>query len=232
LRAGLAERRAAALPGGDDLRAAASSCGEIARNMSGLVDDLLAISVARSGQSMLKFTPIEPAAIAEKAAELAEPLFAAVGLQLVVDISADLPVVQADVNRIQRVFTNLLDNARKFTDRGGQVVVRAEPAPGGVLFSVANSGAALRPEEMERMFQPFWQAGREDRRGAGLGLSICRSIIEAHGGSIWTEAESGMRVKIFFLLPTAMPKPGAPPLPVPQASLGLPGPERPEPVVK
>jgi signal transduction histidine kinase len=51
------------------------------------------------------------------------------------------------------------------------------------------------------MFQPFWQAGKEDRRGAGLGLSICRSIIEAHGGTIWAEPEPGKRVRICFALP-------------------------------
>jgi signal transduction histidine kinase len=74
-----------------------------------------------------------------------------------------------------------------------------------VVFSVANSGPPLRTEEMERLFQPFWQAGHEDRRGAGLGLSICRTIIESHGGSVWTEGAPGMRVKVLFLLPCAIP---------------------------
>lgn len=205
LRAATAESQARALAGAGPLRATTASMREIARGMSGLVDDLLAISVARSGHSMLKLAPVAPATVLARAAESAEPLYAAAGLQLVVEASSELPTVQMDFNRIRRVFANLLDNALKFSEPGGRVLMRAEPAPGGVLFSVANSGAPLQPQEMERLFQPFWQAGREDRRGAGLGLSICRSIIEAHGGSVWAEPAVGMRVKIQFLLPLAIP---------------------------
>jgi len=88
------------------------------------------------------------------------------------------------------------------------VVLRAQAKPAGVQFSVANSGPALSAAELERMFQPFWQSGREDQRGAGLGLTICRSIIEAHGGNIWAEPEPGKRVRICFVLPVlASPRP-------------------------
>lgn len=205
LRAAYAERQARTLPGAEELRTSAASIGETTRAMSGLVDDLLAISAARSGRSMLNFLPVPPAVVVAKAAEAAQPLLAHAGLQLVVEPLGELPLIHIDLNRILRVFANLLDNALKFTERAGRVVVRAEPAQGAVKFSVANSGPALRTEEMERMFQPFWQAGHEDRRGAGLGLSICRSIIEAHGGSIWTEPAEGMRVKICFLLPCVKP---------------------------
>jgi PAS domain S-box-containing protein len=208
LRAAALEQRGKALPGGEAVVATASAIREVARGMSGLVDDLLAISVARSGQSMLKFEPVPAQAVVEKAADGALPLFLQAGLQIVVEAEGELPAVHVDPLRIQRVFANLLDNARKFTEPGGMVVVRAEPAPGGVLFSVANTGPSLQAHEMERMFQPFWQAGSEDRRGAGLGLSICRSIIEAHGGSVWTEAAHGMRVKIQFLLPSVIPLAG------------------------
>jgi signal transduction histidine kinase len=100
-----------------------------------------------------------------------------------------------------RVFTNLIDNALKFTTRPGRVVLRAQAESDAVRFSIANSGPALPAAERELMFQPFWQAGREDRRGAGLGLTICRSIIEAHGGSIWAEPEPGKRARICFVLP-------------------------------
>ncbi|MCD6044753.1 MAG: histidine kinase, partial [Burkholderiales bacterium] len=71
---------------------------------------------------------------------------------------------------------------------------------GGVRFSVANGGPALPEEELRSMFRPFWQSTR-DRRGAGLGLSICRSIVEAHGGSIWAEPAAGQRVRVCFVLP-------------------------------
>jgi len=70
-------------------------------------------------------------------------------------------------------------------------------------FYVANSGPALSAAELDSMFKPFWQAGQGDRRGAGLGMSICRSIVEAHGGRIWAEPDGGMRVRICFTLPLA-----------------------------
>jgi signal transduction histidine kinase len=69
-----------------------------------------------------------------------------------------------------------------------------------VVFSVANGGPPLSPRQRDAMFQPFWQADRR-HHGAGLGLSICRSIVEVHGGSIWTESAPGQRVRVCFSLP-------------------------------
>lgn len=205
LRAALAEQKAAGLPGGDELRTIAVAIREITRDMSGLVDDLLAISAARPGRSMLACQPVEPDRILAKAAEVAGPLLAKAGLQLAVEAPGDLPPVHVDLKRMLRVFANLLDNALKFTERGGRVEMRAAAATGAVLFSVANSGPALRKEQMDQLFQPFWQAARDDSRGAGLGLSICRAILESHGGSVWAEAAEGMRVKICLLLPCVKP---------------------------
>lgn len=205
LRATTLEHHGQAQACGDAVVSIAASIRELARDMSGLVDDLLAVSVERPGQSMLQAVPTSARTLVEKAVDAALPHYRQARLHLAVEVEPELPAVQADWNRMQRVFANLLDNARKFTERGAMVVVRAEPAPGGVLFSVANAGPALARQEMERMFQPFWQAAREDRRGAGLGLSICRSIVEAHGGSVWTEAADGMRVKVRVLLPCVAP---------------------------
>ena len=196
-----AERLAANLPGGGRVRELAASLIDITRGMSGLVDDLLAVAVAQTGRSMLKIAPMSAAALVARAAASARPLFARRGVELEVVVAGELPAIQVDSDRILRVFANLLDNALKFTDSPGRVVLRAEEAPAAVRYCVANTGAPLSAEEREQMFQPFWQAGREDRRGAGLGLSICRSIVEAHGGSIWAEPAEGKRVRVCFLLP-------------------------------
>lgn len=200
LRAASAEQKAQKIPGAEELRSTAASIAEIARGMAGMVDDLLAISVGGPGHSMVKFSPVHSAALLAKAAEAAQPLLAEEGFELAVEQAGELPLVHADERRILRVFANLFDNALKFTERGGRIVVRAEAAPDAVRFSVANSGPALDQDDMDRLFQPFWQAGREDRRGAGLGLSICRAIIEGHGGRVWTESAEGMRVQVCFLL--------------------------------
>lgn len=209
LRTAWVEQKARQIPAAKDLGSGAAAIGEIVRAMSGLVDDLLAISIAGAGRSMLSFMPVRPADLIAKVAQSAQPLLADAGLQFMAEPMGELPSVHIDVNRILRVFANLIDNAIKFTERGGRILVRAHSEHGVVQFSVANSGPPLRPEQMDRLFQPFWQAGQEDRRGAGLGLSICRSIVEAHGGGIWAERADGMRVKICFVLPCVRPAPAS-----------------------
>ena len=83
--------------------------------------------------------------------------------------------------------------------------MRAEAQSDRVQFCIANSGPALSPKELAMMFEPFWQSAHEDSRGAGLGMSICRSIIEAHGGTIEALPEPGQRASIRFWLPLANP---------------------------
>lgn len=202
MKAEVAEQMAQNTPGADAIRRAMSSIIETARGMAALVDDLLAIAVAAPGRSMLKIEPVDARELLGKAAAAAEPAFARAGISLETTAINELPTLPVDADRILRVFANLLDNALKFTEAHGRTVLRAEAVTGAVQFCVGNSGPALGPQELEKMFQPFWQSGRQDRRGAGLGLSICRAIIEAHGGSVWAEPAPGKRVRICFLLPT------------------------------
>lgn len=208
----LLEKKAAGMQDAVECMATARSIAEASRRMAGLVNDLLAISVVRSGGTMLRLEPVKAAELLDRAARQAAPLLDDAGLQVELQHEGELPTIHVDSDRMMRVFGNLLDNALKFTQPGGRVVLRAEPAPGAILFSVANSGPPVAPEDLARLFQPFWQAGREDRRGAGLGLSICRSIIEAHGGTVWTEPARGMRLKILFLLPRGRPQTSPSPL--------------------
>jgi PAS domain S-box-containing protein len=195
------ELKARELPGGEPVRELAATLMDMTRRMSGMVDDLLAVAVSRTGGgSMLRLAPVSGSALLARAADAARPLVAREALQLAVRVAGELPTVHADADRILRVFANLLDNALKFTEPAGCITLGAEPSMGGVRYCVANSGPALPAKEMEAMFRPFWQAGR-DRRGAGLGLAICRSIVEAHGGTIWAEPAEGQRVRICFVIP-------------------------------
>ena len=85
---------------------------------------------------------------------------------------------------------NLIRNAIKFTPRGGQVVIAVEQRDGGVAFSVSDTGVGIGPERQARVFDRYWQASEGARaRGSGLGLSIAKGIVEAHGGRIWLESE-------------------------------------------
>ena len=204
MRAAAIERLAGRIPGGEQIVVLAAGHADLARRMSGMVDDLLAIAVATSGgRSLLKIATVSAASLLERAAEAARPLFAHEGIELEVEARGELPKIQVDSDRVLRVIANLLDNALKFTDRQGCVVLQAKAESDRVHFCVANSGPALSVAELDSMFEPFWQAGQGDRRGAGLGMSICRSIVEAHGGRIWAEPEPGKRVRICFELPLA-----------------------------
>ena len=197
---GLAQR----LPGGEPICYVAASLTDVTRRMSGMVDDLLSIAVATGGgRSLLKIAPVSTASLLKRAAAAAWPLFERGDIRLEVESVGAIPELEVDSDRVLRVFANLIDNALKFTDPQGRVVLRAEAESDAMRFCVANSGRALSAAELESMFKPFWQAGQGDRRGAGLGLSICRSIVEAHGGRIWAEPEPGKRVRICFTLPLA-----------------------------
>ena len=204
MRAAIIERLAQQLPGGGPIRDVAASLTEGARRMSGMVDDLLSIAAATGGgRSLLKLAPVSAASLLERAADAARPLFEGGDIKLEVEAPGALPELRVDSDRVLRVFANLIDNALKFTDRPGSVVLQAKAESDEVSFCVANSGPALSAADLDSMFEPFWQAGHGDRRGAGLGLSICRSIVEAHGGRIWAEPEPGKRVRICFALPLA-----------------------------
>jgi signal transduction histidine kinase len=108
-----------------------------------------------------------------------------------------------DRNRVFQLLSNLVDNALKFTPTKGTVEVgaRVEPNDEGVLFWVTDSGTGISPESQARLFDRFWQVGRRDKRGAGLGLSIVKGLVEAHGGRIWVESEVGKGSTFLFVLP-------------------------------
>src|SRR5215831_484378 len=177
LNADAAEVSARAIDGGEMVCEIAASLRENAQRMVGLVDDLLAVAVAEGGHSMLKLGVVDGRILFDKAVTAARPLFAERSLALEIDVIGELPTLNIDADRVLRVFANLIDNALKFTIRPGRILLAAETVTAGVRFTVANSGVAIPAQNLETMFQPFWQAAREDRRGAGLGLAICRSIV-------------------------------------------------------
>jgi PAS domain S-box-containing protein len=195
--------KASALPGGGSIQGLVAMLKEAARQMSGMVNDLLTVAINGTGRSLLHVTPTRPSSLVERAARAARPLFARAGVSFQVQVEPGLPTLPVDSDRISRVFANLLENARKFTAHSGTVVFRAQAQGAGVRFCITNTGPPLSPGEIDAMFSPFWQAGSGDRRGAGLGLSICRSIVEAHGGTIWAEPSAGQRVRVCLLLPSA-----------------------------
>jgi signal transduction histidine kinase len=119
--------------------------------------------------------------------------------------NGDVRVV-ADEERVEQVIDNLLSNAVKFSQPGGQVTMRLIEVEAGAQIEVQDTGIGIPPEKLARIFDRFFQVdGSATRRygGMGLGLSICREIIEAHGGRIWGESEIGKGSRFVFTLPRA-----------------------------
>jgi signal transduction histidine kinase len=114
-----------------------------------------------------------------------------------------VPPVYADHHRVTQVLSNLVGNAMKFTPPGGRVAVQAAREDAQVLFMVSDSGPGIPQKNLKDIFNPYWQAKRTARLGAGLGLPIARGIVEAHGGKIWPKSEPGKGTTFYFTLPVA-----------------------------
>ena len=122
---------------------------------------------------------------------------------LEVDLSPNLPEVAVDADRIRQVMSNLLGNAIKFTPAGGTIRVSARQQGDAVIVSIVDTGPGIPPEHLSKVFDRFWKGQGATRTGSGLGLSIAKGIVEAHGGTIWAESELGKGSSFAFTLPRA-----------------------------
>ncbi|MBN1890092.1 MAG: cyclic nucleotide-binding domain-containing protein [Thermoflexales bacterium] len=175
------------------------------RRMQQLVDSLLDVSRLEAGEAELALSQVSlPELIGTVMGRLPTKLTSLRAITTCQAFSPDLPPVRADRDRLDRVLSNLLDNAVKHTPKGGKVVVAAEPGKGEVLVSVIDSGPGIPEAERERIFERFAQVAgdKQARRGFGLGLAFCRLAVEAHGGRIWVEpGEGGVGSRFVFSLP-------------------------------
>jgi two-component system, OmpR family, sensor histidine kinase BaeS len=162
--------------------------GQIER-MQPLLDDLAQLHGQVTGQIHVQCQPV---AIGDWLPPVLQSWRAAAhqaGLQWEADIPRDLPTVELDVRRMAQVMGNLLSNAVKYTPPGGLISVSAGTGAGEVWISVRDTGPGIAPEERERVFEPFYRSSREQRfpQGLGLGLTIARDLVVAHGGRLVIE---------------------------------------------
>jgi signal transduction histidine kinase/CheY-like chemotaxis protein len=170
-----------------------------------MIRDLLTISAIETGRFALDTEPVETAELILGALESQHSLAAAASVIVAADVSPELPPLVADEERLLDVLENLIGNAIKFTAAGGSITVGASGHGHGneILIWVKDSGAGIAAEHLPHIFDRFWQAQKKERRGIGLGLSICKTIVEAHGGRIWAESEVGAGTTMFFTVPAA-----------------------------
>jgi signal transduction histidine kinase len=188
-------------PEGHELeRTQAAVIKRAAERANRLIQDLLDITQIESGRLSIDVRPHAAAGLVDEAIEQVRTKAAEAGIDLVRG-EVDDAVVHADRDRMLQVLGNLLGNALKFTPRGGRVMVSARVTGDDARFAVSDTGAGIPDEHMPRLFDRYWQASRKDRRGVGLGLSIVKGIVEAHGGDVRVETAPGTGSTFTLVLP-------------------------------
>jgi signal transduction histidine kinase len=171
-----------------------------------LVDDLRTLALAEAGQLSLERLPTDPAELIQGVLTQFQPSAEAKGIALSAEVAPGLRPISVDPQRLAQVLGNLLSNALRHTPEGGRVVCRVtqDAAQARVNFSVADSGPGIAPEALPHVFERFYRADRARSRadgGTGLGLTIARQLVEAHGGAMWVKSEAGQGAEVGFGLP-------------------------------
>jgi signal transduction histidine kinase len=177
-----------------------------AKRMTRLIQDLLDVSSIELGNCPLDRTRQPVVRLLNEVVEEQQSPAAAKSLRLTCDVEPAAGVeLDCDRERLGQVFSNLIENAVKFTGPGGTIAVRAELRGNEVCFSVTDTGTGIPVADLPHVFNRFWQAQQTARQGTGLGLSIARGIVEAHGGHIWVESQVGVGTTFFFTIPQTRP---------------------------
>jgi two-component system phosphate regulon sensor histidine kinase PhoR len=176
-----------------------------ALRMSRLTEDLLTLARVESGEQRFDIQPSAPADLLQEAVQSFREIARAQSVELRVEDTAPAQV-GADPEAIHQVFSNLVDNALKYAQSGGRIVLGARPAPAGVEFYVQDFGPGIPSEHLARLFERFYRVDKARSResgGTGLGLAIAKHIVLAHGGAIRAQSELNHGSTFLFTLPLA-----------------------------
>ncbi|MEX2161827.1 MAG: ATP-binding protein [Anaerolineales bacterium] len=175
-----------------------------AQRLSRMVEDLRTLSLAEAGELKLQRNPVKVGALLEKSLAKARPQAAQKNIELNLDLERGLPSVNLDLDRMEQVIDNLLTNALRHTPEGGRIGLAAlSGGNGAVRIEMSDSGPGIASGDLVRVFDRFYRADKarpRDSGGAGLGLAISRSIVEAHGGRIWAESPPGQGAHFYVEL--------------------------------
>ena len=171
-----------------------------------IIENLLELGRMESGRVKLELLPINADEILLSAADEMKNASADRGVTLALALPGDSPRVLADRLRLGIVFTNLLNNALKYTAPGGRVTLSGREEGGEVIFCVEDTGKGIPEENLPHIFQKFFRApGCEEQGASGLGLAIVKEIVDAHGGDIKVVSSPGKGARFTFALKKAEP---------------------------
>ena len=171
-------------------------------SLNNLVNELLELSRAEAGHINLDLRAVNPLDLLKKIQERLHLLAEQDHIDLVIDCPPGLPLIKADKLRLEQVLMNLVHNAIKFSHPGGEILMKAEVGEAELIFSVHDDGIGISEEDLPLVFERFFKADRSRSGvGTGLGLSVARYMVEAHGGKIWAESRHGIGSTFFFTIP-------------------------------
>jgi PAS domain S-box-containing protein len=186
----------------EEVRDMMTSAASSAESLASIVDNLLELSRAQANRLMIRRERVDIAEVARQVMRNMERKSAI--HRFIVDFPPALPQVSAERVRVERVLSNLIDNAMKYSPKGGDVTVFAQREDGCLAVGVKDQGVGISSEDQMRLFKPFERLEATNTiGGVGLGLNVCRHLIEAHGGRIWVESEPGKGATFLFTLPYA-----------------------------
>jgi GAF domain-containing protein/nitrogen-specific signal transduction histidine kinase len=172
--------------------------------LADLVEDILDLSKIETGRLYLQLEPVYFPVVVQGVLESLQAEIEDKGLELVVEVTPDLPLVKGDQDRLIRILTNLVSNAYKYTPAGGQIRITATPQEDLVRVAVADTGIGISEEDRAKIFDRFFRASHPMVReisGTGLGLPIVKSLVEMHGGKVQVQSELGKGSEFSFTLP-------------------------------
>lgn len=183
----------------------ASNIWRGALNLSNRIDELLDLAKVEIGLLQLERTAFDALPLLRRVADDMKVVASAAGQSLTAELPDELPQVWADRDRLRQIVQNLLINASKFTQEGGEVTLRARQSGATLVIEVSDNGPGIPKEDHKRLFLPYHRSlsDREHLSGLGLGLALCKYLVEMHGGEIWVDSEIGKGSTFGFSLPLA-----------------------------
>jgi PAS domain S-box-containing protein len=187
----------------EPLQTLAKTIQQGATNLDSRIDELLDLARGEVGMLQLKLEPVDIAMLLRQTADSMTALASRRGQSLALSLPLTLPTVKADASRLQQIITNLLNNAIKFTPVGGNIKLGAKQKESAVIVEVKDTGRGISKEDQRLLFEPYQRLQRDSSVGLGLGLALCKTLIELHDGQIWVKSNVGKGSTFGFSLPLA-----------------------------